>query len=189
MKRLFLLLALTLPMFAFAQEKGFDASVKAIAGIGIDDYENKSAGVEAIFGYRFNEHFRIGAGTGISWCDLLYEDAEISSSGHFYDEYREAEAFVPIFANGKYNILKRGISPYVSLNIGYSILIPFSDYAEHSKLGLMVNPAVGVDFPLSKGSLSLEIGYKYQDMSFDVADLYAWDINYSSLTLAVGYNF
>lgn len=182
MKKLFLMLAMMLPMLVFAQQ-GFDASVKVVGGIGVDDCKNKSFGAEAVFGYRFNEYFRLGVGTGISWCDLLFEE-----ESYGYDEYRESEAYVPLFVNGKANFLKSGISPYFSLNVGYSFLIPFSDYAEHANLGAMVNPAFGVDFPLSKGSLFAEIGYKYQSMSFDGYGE-EWDMNHSQITLGIGYNF
>lgn len=182
MKKVLFLLFLLIPICTFAQ-KGFDASVKAVGGIGVDDYKNKSFGAEAVFGYRFNEYFRAGVGTGISWCDLLFEEETL-----LYDEYREAEAYVPLFVNGKANLLKSGISPYFSLNIGYSFLIPFSDYADHAKLGFMANPAFGVDFPLVKGSLFAEVGYKYQKMSFD-SNVYTWGINYSQLTIGIGYNF
>lgn len=182
MKKLFLMLAMMLPIFAFAQ-KGFDTSVKIVGNIGIDDYKNKSFGAEAVFGYRFNEYFRVGLGTGISWCDLLFEK-ETSESY----EYRESEAYVPLFVNGKANFIKNGISPYLSLSVGYSFLIPFSDYAKNADLGFMANPSFGIDFPLSKGSLFAEVGYKYQAMNFEGYG-FDLDMNYSQITLGIGYNF
>lgn len=174
------------PIVTFCQ-KGFEPSIKISGGIGIDDYKNKSLGLEAAFGYRINEYFRVGIGTGISWCNLLFEK-EHKVLSIYVDEYRESEAFVPLFANIKANFLKNGISPYIALNIGYSFLIPFSEYAKNANLGLMANPAFGIDFPLSKGSMFAEIGYKYQAMKFDG---YSRNdkMNHSQMTIAVGYNF
>lgn len=186
MKKLLFMLAMVLPMCVFAQKR-FEPSVKLIGGIGVDNYKNKSAGLEATLGYRFNEYFKAGVGTGISWCDLLFEE-EKEELLDYEDEYRESEAFVPVFANVKANFLKEGISPYFSLNIGYSFLLSFSDYADNAELGFMANPAFGVDFPLSKGSLSVEIGYKYQAMDFDGYG-YNEEMNHSQITLGLGYNF
>lgn len=187
MKKYLFIIIMMLPVFAFAQ-KSFESSVKLIGAFGVDDYKNKSVGVEAVLGYRINNYFRIGAGTGISWCNLLFEEEEYNNIFDFTDEYRESEAFVPLFVNAKANILKEGISPYFSVNVGYSFLISFSDYADKADLGLMFNPAFGVDFPLTKGSLFTEIGYKYQAMDFKGYGI-SKDLNHSQITISLGYNF
>ncbi len=153
-------MALLLPVCLFGKD-GVDASVRMVGGIGMGGNKNKSFGSEGVVGYRVNEYFRSGIGFGISWCDLLFE-----KKAYLGEDYREEEAFIPIYLNGKANFVKEGISPYFSLNIGYSALIPFSGNARESELGLMANPAFGVDFPLSKGSFSLETGYKYQAMKY-----------------------
>lgn len=169
-----------------AQAK-FEPSVKVSFDLGIDDYNNKSFGAEFVSAYRVNELFKVGIGTGISYCDFLYEERGIDDNlGKYYDEYRETAAYVPLFVNGKVNFKKEGISPYLSVDFGYTFFISFSDYADSNKLGLMVKPAFGLDFPLSKGSISVEVAYKYQARKFD---LVADNMNYSQLSLGVGYTF
>lgn len=188
-KVLFLLLFFSLTSTLVQAQQKFSPSIKASFEAGIDDNKNKGFGIEFIAGYKLNDYFSVGVGTGISYCDLLFERGEYNSLINKYiDKYRESEAYVPLFANAKAKFMKEGIAPYISLNIGYSFLIPFSDYAKKAELGLMALPTFGVEFPVSKGSIFTELGYKYQAMSFNG---YGRDekLNYSQITLSVGYNF
>lgn len=181
----FVLLAF-ISIYSNAQGK-FEPSVKVSFDLGIDDYKNKSFGAEFIGAYRVNEIFKVGIGTGISYCDFLYEKAGINAIlGKYYDDYRQTAAYIPLFINGKLNFKKGGISPYLSIDLGYTFFISFSDYADNNKLGLMVKPAFGVDFPLSKGSIFTEIAYKYQARKFD---LVTNNMNYSQISFGIGYTF
>lgn len=165
---------------ALKAQKGFEPSIKLKGEIGLDYHANQSFGFEFTAGYRFNDYLRAGFGTGISYCDLMFKPAGA------YSESRESEAYIPLFVNLKANFIKSGISPYMSLDLGRSLLVPFSDYAKKADLGIFANPAFGVDFPLSSGSMFVEVGYKYQAMESP----YTTDrMNYSQVTIAVGYNF
>ena len=133
MKKILFILAI-LPMMSFAQ-KGFEPSIKAGYEIALDD--NQSFGAQFVAGYRVSDLFRIGVGTGIYWCEHLYEE-EFKS----YDAYKETALYVPVFVNGKVNFVNKGISPYFSVDLGYSIFVACSDYAENNKLGIFANPAI-----------------------------------------------
>lgn len=183
-KILFILTVLLMPFISFA--KGFEPQVRVTGDIGMDSYKNNSFGADFVAGYRMTDVFRIGAGVGISYVDLLFEDAHFIGN-HWFDKYKESAAYIPIFIDGKMNFTRSNISPYLNLNVGYAVYIPFSDYAKENKLGIFIQPAFGVDFNAGKGALFVQIGYKYQIRSCD----YWVDTNgnYSQVSLAVGYQF
>lgn len=175
MKKILFLLAM-LPMMVFAQ-KGFEPSVKVSYEIPVDD--NQSFGADFLAGYRLSETFKVGLGVGAYWCEHLY------STGSFYGDYKESAMYVPIYANGKVNFTKKGVSPYFSLDLGYSVFVSFSDYADDNKLGLFARPAFGVDFPVSDGKIFTEVGYKYQKRDWDLLE----NPSYSQITISAGYTF
>lgn len=149
----------------------FAPSVKINTEVPIDGKKNFCFGTQIVCGYRFYPTLLVGLGTGISYINLQYGRG-----------YTETGAYVPLFATGKCNFIKKGISPYIAIDFGYSFLIPFSEYArKYGDMGIFINPHFGVDFPLSKGSLSVELGYKYQAMNEQR--------NYNQLTIALAYNF
>ena len=162
----------------------FEPQVKVNYSHGVDDYKNLSFGGEFLAGFRLNPTIRLGIGVGISYCDLLYEDAYYDSNTHsYYDEYKESGAYVPLFINGKFNFSEGSISPYFAADLGYSFFIPGSDYAKENKLGLFAKPTFGVDFDLGKGDIFVEVNYNYQVRKFYD------DCNYSQIGLSVGYQF
>ena len=57
---------------AFAQTRGFEKSVEATGGIGLDKYQKFTFGVNFVGGYRFNDVFFLGAGAGYEYLDGLY---------------------------------------------------------------------------------------------------------------------
>lgn len=188
MKKVLFILFMVISTLIAQAQKGFEPIIRASYELGIDTDKNKSFGLDFLVGYRFAETIRIGLGTGIYWCEHLYENDGINKLTYkYYDEYRETAAYVPLFVNGKANFIKKGISPYLSVDLGYSFFIPFSNYAKNNKLGFMVKPALGVDFPINESKIFAEIGYKYQARKFDlnIND----KMNYSQLSIAVGYIF
>ena len=167
----------------------FAPSVKINTEIPVDGNKNFCLRAQVICGYRINPTVLIGAGTGISYTDLLFEPAHYNSLINYYSkDYKETGAYVPVFATAKFNFIKDGISPYIAVDAGYSFLIPFSEYArKYVSLGFFASPHFGVDFPLSKGSLGVELGYKYQAMKNTT--LVDEKLNYNQLTVALVYNF
>lgn len=184
MKKLLLLLALVMPMIG--QAEGFEPQIRVTGDIGVDSYKNTSFGVDFVAGFRTSDLIRIGAGAGISYVDLLFEDAHFIGN-HYFDKYKENAAYIPIFIDGKFNFIKSKISPFVNLDLGYAVYVPFSEYAKKNSLGFFVQPAFGVDFNIGKGDLFVQVGYKYQMRKCEHwADTNG---NYSQTSFAIGYQF
>ena len=175
MKRILFIL-LMIPTICFAQ-KGFESSIKISYEVPLD--QNQSFGADYIARYRISETFKIGLGTGAYWCSHLYEE------NYKYEDYKESAMYIPIYINGKINFTGSDISPYFVLDLGYSLFISFSDYANENKLGLFARPGFGIDFPIGEGKLFTEIGYKYQKREWD----YFETPDYSQITISVGYSF
>lgn len=166
--------------------QGFEPQLRISFDEGIDSYKNFSFGFDFLATYRANEHFRIGAGIGINYVNLFYEDAEIINHKYF-DAYFESAMTIPIFANIKVNFTKTKISPYLGIDAGYNVFIPFSKYAEQNKLGAFFKPTFGFDFHFESCTLFLEVAYRYQMRKFT----YWTDPkgNYSQITQCIGIQF
>lgn len=182
--RKFLLLAFTAMLYvsSFAQDKGFESNVKVRFDAGIDSYKNHAFGAEYIGGYRFNPQIKIGVGAGVSWVNQTYDCTP--------NDYKEDAVFVPIFLNGKFNFIDGSVSPFFNINVGYSLFVPCSKYAEINHHSVFINPSFGIDVPLDKGAMTFEIGYKYQMRKVDGNALTnEGDCNYSQIEISLGYQF
>ncbi len=182
MKKIFFVLALITGSFSAVSAQGFEPQVKVGGLLGIDKHKNHSFGAEFLAGYRFNPNVRVGLGVGIDYCDLKYQE-EYRGIKYYQSEYKESAAYVPVFANGKFNFIDNKVSPYFSADVGYAIFIPCSKYAEDNKLGMFFKPAFGVDFSMGKGAFFVEVCYNYQMRDFNGT------CNYNQIGLAVGYQF
>ena len=109
--------------------------------------------INLINGYRFNEHFSLGAGLGL----------------RFYTVPRDI--LIPLFVCAKYTVLNRRISPFLMLAAGYSF--DSSNQDEEIKfegIGRMINPSAGLRFILTRRSyVSMGIGYEIQDFNLSAA--------------------
>ena len=192
MKRILLVASLTLICaFTFAQEKdykikGFEPQIRLTFDEGIDYQRNFSFGADFLAAYRFNEIVRLGAGAGIKYINMKFEEPKYIGYKK-YDAYFEAAMTIPIFANVKVDFLKTKVSPYLSVDCGYNIFIPFSKYAQDNKLGFMVRPAFGVDIRFQKCVLFIEVAYKYQSRSF--SNTLATYGSYHQISQAIGVSF
>ncbi len=176
------------------EKKGFEPQIRVTFDEGIDNFDNFSFGADFLAGYRFNEIVCIGAGVGLNYIDLRYEQAGWNSSLERYDSgYKESAMSFPVFANVKVNFTKTKISPFINVDLGYTAFLPFSKYAQHNKLGFLMRPAFGVDFHFCKWSLFLEIAYKYQqrqaDDSYYTLSSVKFDGGYSQLSQSIGFQF
>ena len=186
MKKVLLILALIITASKISAQTKFEPQLKLTYDAGITDDKNNSFGAEFLAGIRMSGKLRLGVGVGISYCDLLYEDGGVNMIlNKYYGDYRESSAYIPIFANIKYNFTSNGVSPYVSADLGYSAFISCSDYANDNKLGLFCKPCFGIDFPIKKGKIFLEVGYKYQHRSWSGLN----SPDYMQATGAIGYQF
>ena len=175
----------------FSQEKewkvkGFEPQVRVSFDEGVDYQKNFSFGADFIAAYRFNEIIRLGAGVGLDYINMRFEEAKYIGSKK-YDPYYEAAMTVPIFANIKVDFLKTKASPYLAADCGYNIFVPFSKYAQGNKLGFFIRPAFGVDIRFRKCVLFIELAYKYQSRSFD--NSLASYRGYHQISQAIGVSF
>jgi hypothetical protein len=118
-------------------------------------------GMQTIFGYKIFPQLAVGGGVGV----------ERYVGMPTYDTLNANLSMLPIFADIRYTILKKGITPVIALNAGYKILlnIPSSqvryqyllvfpgmawteyyDYDEYNKGGFFITAEVGVKIPVYK---------------------------------------
>lgn len=153
MKKLFLVLSLLVPATSFAQ---FSPTIQAYFDLGVDNHKNKFYGANVIGNYAFTKAIKAGIGVGIGGADMLYYESSTGDS-------RDAATLMPVFADFQYKFNEEGITPYFNLDAGYT----FALSSNISSPGFFVLPALGVSFPLSKGAINLQIGYKYQRFEYD----------------------
>lgn len=191
MKRLYVILsAVCIYSLAFSQEsnwnaKGFESQVRVSFDEGVDYQKNFSFGADYIAAYRFNEIVRLGAGIGIDYVKLRFEESTFISK--YYEAYYESAMAIPLFVNVKVDFMKRRVSPYMSAECGYNIFVPFSEYAKGNKLGFFVSPSLGIDIRFRKCTLFVELAYKYQCRDFSkYGEEYG---NYHQLSQSIGVAF
>ena len=147
MKKVFaaLMMAVMLGTVAFSasaqekkeQDKGFWFDVSASAGgmvmrnpagsktrFGMN---RASYGIDAVFGYRFNNYVALGAGA------------------QFVGEINRNDVSVPIIVRVRYDILDRNVTPFIAAEAGYSIY-PYSEKPrpQFSREGLIGAGTIGV---------------------------------------------
>ncbi|MBR5061841.1 MAG: hypothetical protein IKX24_06830 [Prevotella sp.] len=153
MKKKLLLYVLLIPTMSFAQ---FSPTIQAYFDLGMDKYKNKFYGANLIGDYAFTKSVKAGIGVGIGGADILYFESSTGDS-------RDAATLMPFFADFQYKFNDEGIAPYLNLDAGYTLALS----SNINNPGLFILPAFGVSFPLSKGAINLQIGYKYQKFEHD----------------------
>ena len=153
MKKFVVLSAMLLPIVAHAQ---FKPTIQAYYDFGVDKYKNQYYGANFIGDYAFNKSIKAGVGVGIGGADMLYYESSTGDS-------RDAATLMPIFADFQYKFNEEGITPYLNLDAGYTLAL--SDNINNP--GFFALPAIGVSFPLSKGAINIQVGYKYQKFEHD----------------------
>ncbi|MBR3648505.1 MAG: hypothetical protein IKN59_09015 [Paludibacteraceae bacterium] len=172
------------------KQKGFEAQIRFNIEEGVDVYKNFSTGVDVTLGYRANEIFRFGVGTGVSYTQLLYEFESYSKySGYIFKEYREGAATIPLFANVKFDFIKqKKCSPFLSIDLGNNFFFPASSYANrYNKMNFFFRTEVGVDIRFKKCTLCAGLSYRFQ-----VRENYIWTnpkANYSQLCESISVQF
>ncbi len=92
--------------------------------------------------------------------------------------------YIPVFGFLKYRLTHTRVIPYVGGDVGYAFLIHCESYSKQTKLGFYGKPLVGLDIRCGKGTLSPEIGFKFQHRTDAVNSM-----NYNQLVIAIGYTF
>jgi hypothetical protein len=114
-------------------------------------YSETSVGftVQTIHGYRFNPHFLAGAGLAI---DIIQQPMG------------------QLFADGRWEILKRKATPFVFADLGYGIPLsqgPDDDFSQTTyKGGITAGAGVGMRISFrEEGAFLMEVGYKLDKRS------------------------
>lgn len=202
MKKFLILLCLFLAgISTYAQEgkknKGFEMSIEANGGPGLDKCTKYSFGLNFNAGYRFNPYFYVGAGLGYSYIDgLYYRRHEYISYGKSlnYDSFN-VNHNAQLFARLKANFTKTKVSPFISLDLGGTFAMTSRDIRQAE--GFMYEPAFGLDFELPENqSLYMMLGYKgqtytYRYFNMTLGNTYDEDIKYPSglFNIHLGFKF
>ena len=141
-------------------------------GVKNDEYY---LGFRSVNGYKFNEHFSLGAGIGI--------------------EKYKGSILMPITFDARATILKGKVSPVFTANFGYAVGLA------DVKGGLVINPQIGIKTNISKNVAYLfNVGYKWQarDITIVYYDGYTSNptmhvitkgVNYEFITISTGFAF
>ena len=147
MKKVFaaLMMAVMLGTVAFSasaqdkkeQNKGFWFDVSASAGGMITrntstsktkfGMNRASYGIDAVFGYRFNNYVALGAGA------------------QFVGEINRNDVSIPIIVRARYDILDKNVTPFIAAEVGYSVY-PYGvkPRPQFSREGLIGSGTIGV---------------------------------------------
>ena len=183
MKRLAILFATILfcsSFIASAQEKGYYGLLEASGGY-IYKYvpgsqtapQDFMMGVSYVNGYRFSPHFAMGLGVGVN----------------YYFDFEQFSA--PVYLHLTADLLKRDITPYISLNIGNNFQLNGGKYnygiydgmseeelvaapmvrKEHYR-GFFAEPSVGVKFNCGGKRANVGLAYALDGVLDRTTDAY-----------------
>lgn len=199
MKRFAILFATILFCSSFvasAQEKGYYGLLEASGGY-IYKYvpgsetapQDFMMGVSYVNGYRFSPHFAMGLGVGVN----------------YYFDFQQFSA--PVYLHLTADLLKRDITPYISLNIGNNFQLNGGKYnygiydgmneeelvaapmvrKEHYR-GFFAEPSVGVKFNCGGKRANLGLAYAFDGVLDRTTDAYIRD-NYPQFRIKFGVEF
>lgn len=199
MKRILTLLTTVLfcsSVISSAQEKGYYGSLEASGGYihkfmpGAETApQDFMLGVSYVNGYRFSPHFAMGLGVGVN----------------YYFDFQQFSA--PIYLHLTADLLKRDVTPYVSLNLGnnfqlnggkynYGIYDGMSEeesaaapmvHKEHYR-GIFAEPSVGVKFNCGGKRAKVGLAYAVDGVLNRTTDAYRRR-NYPQFRLKFGIEF
>jgi hypothetical protein len=139
--------------------------VDAGYAIGQGDYDFGRIEVNTSHGYQFNPHIFLGAGVGFHFASSYKtSDEDIAL------DIRDSKVDVPVFADVRYNVLKKKVSPYIDLKGGTYV---------NNNGGLYVNLSAGCRIATNaKQAVNISVGYASEKLEFETFEDF---INYSSL--------
>lgn len=147
------------------------------------------AEINTIHGYQVNPYFFVGAGVGFHFLPEM-KTSEIDGYSHWK---RECSTEIPIFANFKWTVLKKKITPFVDLRLGHYVT---------NNSGLYESAGIGCRFALKKSqSIYTLVSYTVSKFQFQESYMidygkydYKWaykdfDESQDVISLKVGYEF
>ena len=151
---------------------------------------------------RFNNTFSTGRHLnfilGYQWTPHLLTGIGIGADIHEVDPINDL-AFTTVYADVRYFILKKSVTPYISLGVGYGISKDMEKEVLSSKhtSGLMLNPKLGIKLsPNWLEGIFLYAGYKIQKTIFEKDNnvggssyIYIHDLELRRFELGLGFVF
>lgn len=191
-KFLLLLLFVLLVQSLNAQvlQKGYHGSVEAgysiNAGgtISIDWTE-----INTIHGYQATPNLFVGAGVGFHFMPEMAK-GEIDGRPHWK---RDSKMEIPLFADFKWTILSKKITPFVDLRLGHNVSNGsgmYSSFGAGCRFALKSNQAIYAMAAYSSHKLKFEESYMVSGLNYS----YSWaykeiEENQSALSLKIGFEF
>lgn len=155
-----------MPAFCFSQnvEKGYHGSIEAgyTFNPSAPTISVNWAEINTIHGYQANPYFFIGVGVGFHFLPET-KTAEIDGYAHWK---RESSTEIPLFADLKWTVLNKKITPFVDLRLGHYVT---------NNSGLYESAGIGCRFAL-KGNQAIYALASYTVSKFQFQESYM--INY-----------
>ncbi|MDR1197633.1 MAG: hypothetical protein LBK94_01280 [Prevotellaceae bacterium] len=151
------------------KRSGYCGIIETGYAFGLDGNGGNSLVLDIINGYRFNPYFSLGVGTGV----------------HYYTG--ESTALIPIFADFRVNFINKKISPYFSLELGYS----FNGSSSFDAAGIFFSPVAGVRLRIHGVALLFGIGYEVQGVEFrdPINNMNFVSTNVDAIKIKMGFSF
>ena len=186
-------------LIASAQEKGYYGSLEASGGYiykympgAVAAPQDFMLGLSYVNGYRFSPHFAMGIGVGVN----------------YYFDFQQFSA--PVYLHLTADILKRDVTPHISLNLGNNFQLNGGKYnygvydgmseeerndvlenhivnKEHYR-GIFAEPSVGVKFNCGGKRANLGLAYAFDGVLNRTTDAYRRR-NYPQFRLKLGVEF
>lgn len=157
-----------------ASESGYEFNVTFGPGLKINDFGYNFLKLSLINGYRINPYFYIGIGTGVR----LYLD------NHAIFNTFAAYPVIPFFVHFNMNLTNKNVSPYLTVDMGYS----FESSDQFKGIGVLLIPMAGIKFPFAQTDvMNLGIGYEMQMVQDYHED--GSSVNYGANSVNIGFSF
>lgn len=187
---LIFVISMALPACAQTSEKGYRGSIEAGYAIntgstlGINWSE-----INTIHGYQATPNLFVGAGVGFHFMQEL-KKGEIDGYPHWK---RDGKTEIPVFANFKWIILKKKVTPFIDLRQGHDVSNGSGMYASYGagcRFALKGSQSIFVLASYTTHKLKFEESYMITKADYS----YKWAYNeieeeMTNVSLKVGYEF
>ena len=136
---------------------GFGVGELKFRGETISKYADRFE-LDVVNGYQFNPYCFVGLGVGVN----IFTNDALSSKD---------KISIPVFIQGRFNLLNKGVSPFLALNLGYNIDTQRGEsYEQYGYTitypgGIMFEPTLGAAFRVSN-KMAATFGISYSLMQF-----------------------
>ncbi len=195
MKALSLGLFLLFPFLANAQviEKGYHGFVEAghsLVYFGSSSTKVNWTEINTIHGYQATPNLFVGAGVGFHFVPE-FKDGDIGGKPHWK---RDASMEIPLFADFRWTILNKRITPFIDLRLGHDLTNGSGMYQclnVGCRFALKNKHAINAMIALDSHKLKFQEIYSVKTGKYDYDWIYrdVTDESQQGLVLKVGYEF